>query len=226
MRRRLFLLFLLVSFSTLVPKIFAITDITPPQIECYPDEKPVWNSTYYLQGMAVDESGVKTLYVNGENVNATKTEVHLFWVKKVTLINGVNIFNITAIDNHNNISNETVTVTYTPDQYQGPTIKLIPVETQPQNNASISCIVNPNGYNTYIYLSYANSQNNHTPFNSGRGGWWPTMSGTEDILVTFHFDRNEQPNVGQEIDYIFKASNSQGVAYSKIGHFNVTDPIY
>lgn len=226
MRRRILILLLLVSFSTLVPKIYATIDTTPPQIRCYPDQKPVWNSTYYLHGMAVDESGIESLYVNGEDVNATKTEIHLFWVKQVTLTNGVNIFNLTAVDNLGNKSNETVTVTYTPDQYQGPTIKLIPVETQPQNNASISCIVNPNGYDTGIYLSYANSRNNHTPFNSGRGGWWPRMSGTEDILVTFHFDRDEQPYVGEEIDYIFHVSNRQGVAYSKIGHFNVTDPIY
>jgi len=85
--------------------------------------------------------------------------------------------------------------------------------------------VNPNGYATDVYLSYAEEDCDHAPFNSGRGGWCPTLTGHSDIMVNFTFEREEQPRVGSTLLYTFKAENERGFAYSEVGRFIVTEPV-
>jgi hypothetical protein len=219
------LLFLLSMFSP--HQILAETDTTLPQLEISTPSKQIWNSTVILHGTAIDESGIQKVTVNGIKASGTFTNIHFFWIKKVDLEIGVNTFKIIAYDNssaHNSLEKE-YSVWYYPTTYQGPTIRLVTVDNLPSNNATIRCIINPNGYPTDVYLSYAEEGVGHSPFNSGRGGWCPTLTGTDEITVAFTFSRTDEKNSGTKLQYIFKAENSRGFAYSKVGNITITDPI-
>ena len=219
------ILFILYTSASIIGILAA--DTTPPQLEISTEEGQVRNQTIILHGMAVDESGIQSVTVNGIETTGTFTNIHYFWVLPYTLDEGVNIFVITATDNSEGHLTDTkeLVLWYNPDTYEGPSIKLVPVDSMPSNNASISCIVNPNGRRTSIYLSYAEKGTKHSPFNSGRGGWSDPLEGNEDILVTFKFERDEKPSPGNTIEYVFKVENGLGYAYSEVGSFLVTDPI-
>jgi len=223
----LFLIFIVFALLPAFSNCVLATDTTPPQLEISTEEGHYRNQSIILHGMAVDESGIRSVMINGENTTGTYTNIHYFWVFPTTLQDGVNTFTITATDNSDQhlTTTEELVVWYHPETYQGPSIKLVPVDSMPSNNASISCIVNPNGRRTYIYLNYAEKGTLHSPFNSGRGGWSDPLEGYEDILVTFKFEREEKPDPGNTIEYIFKVDNDRGIAYSEVGSFLVTNPI-
>jgi len=229
LEKRYFFITLLITFSLIffyLPNQKALADIGPPQLEIRTPAGNIRNSTVILHGMAYDENGIQKVTVNGANASGTRTTVHYFWVKYLNLSVGENVIEIVAYDdsiNHNSVS-KNITLFYQPDSYQGPTVKLIPVSSLPSNNATIKCILNPNGHQTSIYLSYAGRNCAHAPFNSGRGGF-PTFNGTEDIIFNYTFSRDEELSVGTTIAYIFQVSNREGFAYSKVGYFNVTDPV-
>lgn len=225
--RALYIAFLLSIACYFGIQAFASTDNEGPTLEISTPSGHIRDSFVILHGMAIDESGIQKVLINGEETSGTFTNIHYFWIKEVNLTEGVNTFSIEAFDDspqHNSVEEEFV-LWYHPETYRGPTIMLIPVDSLPSNNATIRCLVNPNGYATDVYLSYAEEDCDHAPFNSGRGGWCPTLTGHSDIMVNFTFEREEQPRVGSTILYTFKAENERGFAYSEVGRFIVTEPV-
>jgi hypothetical protein len=227
-------LFLVAFLVVLSHHVFvnAEIDTTPPQLEIdWPGNYyNVPSSTIVINGKAYDESGIQRVTVNGSLVEKYgmdwKEGVNCFWQKTVDLVEGPNTIIVIAYDNspNNNSIAEAITVVYKTMDYEGPTVKLIPTASQSANNATIKCIVNPNGLSTEVSLWDSYSSWEDAPFGMKR--FVGHFSGTENVTVSFTFPEEDQLSVGETVSYLFTVKNSKGSTRSEIGTFTVSEPIF
>ncbi len=226
-----YFLFLVAFIVVLSHQVFvnAETDTTPPQLEIdWPrNYYNVPSSTIVINGRVYDESGIQKVTVNGSVVEKYwKEGVHCFWQKTVSLVEGSNTIIVIAYDNslNNNSMAEAITVVYKATDYEGPTVSIVPTTSQPANNATIKCLVNPNGLSTEVYLTASYSSWEDAPFNWGYlVGYY---SGTGNITVSFTFPEEDQLSVGETVSYLFTVQNNKGSTRSEIGTFTVSQSIF
>jgi hypothetical protein len=126
--------------------ILQINDGNPPEITISsPREGQVFlNETIVVQGFASDDSGIKSVMVNGMYAGNTS------WSKEITLAPGWNNITIAALDYTGNIQTKTVAVRYTP---QTPTPTFTPALTPtPEATPTLTPTKNAIGFEIILAL--------------------------------------------------------------------------
>jgi len=193
----------------------------------WPENVNVNDSFIVLNGRSQDIDGIFNVTINGEAATGWFHETSFHWQKRVNLTLGYNVITIIAFDNsedHNSATKEIV-VNYQTENYQGPSVELVPLEALPYNRQVLTYIVYPNGLRTEAYLNWGETDFDNTPFNHGRSQG--DYAGTEGIVVTHEFDRTI--GVNEEILYRIHVKNSEGwdsheIATLTVGYPDSTPP--